>query len=650
MRLYEDAIGSARENGFMLNEGLAHEVAARFYAARGFETTALAYLRNARACYLRWGAPGKARQLDQIYPGLPTEQAQSVPTATIGTTLAQLDLGVVVKASHALSGEIVLSKLIEMLMTMAVEHAGAERGLLILFRGDEPRIEAEATTGSGTVDVTLRQAEVTSAELPEAVLHYVIRTQESVILNDAAAPTLFSDDAYVRQRRPRSVLCLPLVKQASLVGAVYLENNLTPHVFTSGRIEVLELLASQAAISLENATLYADLQQENAERMRAEEELRRSEAFLVEGQRISHTGSWGWDLATGKLVWSEEHYLICGFDPKETEPTLQLLLERIHPEDRSFARQALDEAICERRGFAVEFRIVLPDGSIKYLHGVGRPVMKAAGNIDNYIGAILDITERKRGEDALRTAQADLARVARLTTMGELAASIAHEINQPLGSIVTSSNACLRWLAKDNPPLDDVRRATQRIASEGHRAGDIIKSVRALAGKSGPEMTELDINAAIREVLILVRSEFHRHDVAIEVDLASGLEPVMADRVQLEQVILNLLMNGIEAMSTGKHQQRILRVSSRIDGVGSVVVAVEDSGPGLAPEARDHLFEAFFTTKAEGLGMGLSICRSIVNAHGGRLWTSARSPHGTIFQFTIPTVAVRAFCLKRPEC
>jgi C4-dicarboxylate-specific signal transduction histidine kinase len=268
--------------------------------------------------------------------------------------------------------------------------------------------------------------------------------------------------------------------------------------------------------------------------------------------------------------------------------------------------------------------------------------VRAADNIDDYIGAIVDITERKRGEDALRTAQADLARVARLTTMGELAASIAHEINQPLGSIVTSSNACLRWLAKDSPPLHDVRRATERIARDGHRAGDIIKSVRALAGKSGPEMTELDINVAIREVLILVRSELHRHDVAIEVDLAGGLDPIMGDRVQLQQVILNLVMNGIEAMSTTKHQQRVLRVSSRIAGAGCVLVAVEDSGPGLAPETRDHLFEAFFTTKSGGLGMGLSICRSIVNAHGGRLWASPRSPHGAIFQFTIATVAARA--------
>src|ERR1700688_3385449 len=287
MRLYEEAIRSARQQGFVQNEGVALEVAARFYAARGFETIAHPYLRNARHCYLRWGAWGKVLQLEQRYPRLREESARSASTATMGAAVEQLDLDTVVKASQAVSGEIELGKLIETLMRIAVEHAGAERGLLIIIRNDEPRIEAQATSGRGTVEVTLRHAAVTSAELPEAVLHTVIRTRESVILDDAVASALFSADVYVQQRRPRSVLCLPLVKQAKLVGALYLENNLTSRAFTPGRIAVLELLASQAAISLENAVLYSDLQHENSERKRAEEELRRSESYLSEAQRLS---------------------------------------------------------------------------------------------------------------------------------------------------------------------------------------------------------------------------------------------------------------------------------------------------------------------------------------------------------------------------
>jgi PAS domain S-box-containing protein len=635
MRLYEAAGWAARTHGFVLNEALAHETAARFYAARGFATSAQAHLRNARYCYLRWGAEAKVAQLDQLYPELRTQAPLSAPTATIGTPLAQLDAGVVVKASQALSGAIVLSKLIEMLMSFAVEHAGAERGLLILFRGDEPGIAAEATTRNGKVEVKLRQAVASAAELPMAVLHYVLRTQESVILDDAMAPTLFSEDAYVRQLHPRSVLCLPLIKQGKLVGAVYLENNLTARVFTSDRIAVLELLASQAAISLENARLYADLQKENAERERAEKELRRSEAFLAEGQRISHTSSWEWNIATGKLAWSKEHYMIFGFDSRVVEPTISLLLERIHPEDRAFVQQSFDAAIRERRGFALDFRIAFPDGTVKFLHGVGHPVVQAGGNVNDYIGTTMDITERKRGEDALRAAQSDLTRVARLTTMGELAASIAHEVNQPLGAIVTNSDACLLWLAKDNPPLDEVRQAIERIARDGHRAGDIIRSVRALARKSGPEMTPFDINDAIREVLVLIGSELHRHDVVLEMELSGNPGCILGDRVQLQQVILNLLMNGIEAMSTAA-PPRGLRVSTQEDGEGGVRIAVEDSGPGFAPETMEHLFDAFFTTKQSGLGMGLSICRSIVGAHGGRLWAEPRSPRGAIFQFTLP--------------
>jgi signal transduction histidine kinase len=549
---------------------------------------------------------------------------------------------VVVKASQALSGEIELDKLIEMLMTIAVEHAGAERGLLILFRSDAPRTEAEATIRSGKVEVALRQAPVTKAELPNAVLQYVIRTQESVILDDAAAPTLFSADSYVQQRQPHSVLCLPLVKQAKLVGVLYLENNLTPYVFTPDRIAVLEMLTAQAAISLENAVLYADLQQENANRRHAEEELRRSETFLVEGQRISHTGSWGWNISTGKLVWSEENYRIFGFDPKLGAPSCQCFLDRIHPEDRAMAEKNLDQAIRKRVGFSFEFRIALPDGSSKYLHTVGRPIGKPGTDIEDYIGTTVDITERKLGEEALRNAQADLARVARLMTIGELTASIAHEINQPLAAMVASSNACLRWLAKQRPPLNEVRRATERILREGHRAGDIIRSVRALAGKSAPAMTQLDINDAIREVLTLLRSELHEQDVSLETELSDDLDPIMGDRVQLQQVVLNLLMNGIEAMSTVTQAQRVLSVKSQLDGPGHVRIAVEDAGPGFAPEIMDCMFDAFFTTKASGMGMGLSVCQSIVSAHGGRLWASARSPHGAVFQFTVPIVATRA--------
>ena len=260
MRLYEQAIRSARANGFVHNEALAYELAARFYAARGFEEIAHLYLGNARQGYLRWGADGKVRQLDQLHPRLRQEERAPSPTGTIEAPVEHLDLATVIKVSQAVSGELVLEKLIERLMRAAIEHAGAERGLLIVPRGDELQIEAEATTGGEDVTVRLLDGAHTTAGLPELLVRYVMRTQETVILDDVSSQNPFSADLYIVQRPARSILCLPLINQAKLIGILYLENNLTRHVFTPDRVTVLKVLASQAAISLENSRLYRDLE------------------------------------------------------------------------------------------------------------------------------------------------------------------------------------------------------------------------------------------------------------------------------------------------------------------------------------------------------------------------------------------------------
>jgi PAS domain S-box-containing protein len=404
MRLYEEAIRSARDNGFVQYEGLAHEVAARFYAARGFETIAHAYLRNARHCYLRWGALGKVRQLEQRYPRLHEESARPAPTEMIGAAVEQLDLDTVVKASQAVSGEIELGKLIETLMRIAVEHAGAERVLLILFTGDEPRIAAEATTGRGKIEVTLRNPAVTPSELPETVLHTVIRTRQSVILDDASTQNSFSADGYIRDTHARSVLCLPMLKQAKLIGVLYLENNLTPHAFTSDRLAVLNLLASQAAISLENARLYADLRQENSERQQAEERLRRSEAYSAGAQRLSRSGSFGWRPANGEIHWSDETFRIFEYGATNT-PTLDLLMrQRIHPADVAAFRQVIERATRDAQDYSHEYRLRMPDGRVKHLYVVAHAVRDESGSLE-YIGAVMDVTERKRAEEALKQGQ-----------------------------------------------------------------------------------------------------------------------------------------------------------------------------------------------------------------------------------------------------
>ena len=250
--------------------------------------------------------------------------------------------------------------------------------------------------------------------------------------------------------------------------------------------------------------------------------------------------------------------------------------------------------------------------------------------------------ERVRAEEALRNAQADLARVARLTTMGELAASIAHEVNQPLMAIVTNADTCVRWLAKDPPDLDEARKAADRIVSAGHRAGDIIRTIRTMARKSTIDTTRFDINSAIVDVLALTSGELRRHDVLLETELSAELEPITGDRGQMEQVILNLTINAIEAMATDDHPPRVLRIISQMAREDDVLIAVADTGTGLDPATGDGIFDAFFTTKPDGMGMGLSICRSIIEAHGGRLWVSPNSPRGSIFQFTVPTATGEA--------
>jgi len=398
MQLYEQAIHLAREHGFVQNDGLAHELTAQYYLAHGLEMAGYAHLRNARNCYDRWGALGKVKQLDERYSHLQEERVLASNTATIGALVGQLDAATVVKASQAISSEIVLNKLIEKLMRIAVEHAGAERGLLILLRGDEPQIEADAATGHGRVEVTVRQAAITQDELPQSVLQYVIRIRERVVLDDASTANLYSEDEYVRRKRARSVLCLPIVKQTKLIGALYLENNLAPRAFTSDRVEVLEMLASQAAISLENAKLYSDLN--------------RSEAFLAQGQSISHTGSFAWNVSSGEIHWSEEIYKIIECD-RAVKPTLELVFRRIHPDDRDLVQQTIDRVTRNKTNFDLEHRLLMPDGSVKHLHVVARALEPSTGKLE-FVGAVTDVTTAKQAEAKVRDSEMELRQVLEL--------------------------------------------------------------------------------------------------------------------------------------------------------------------------------------------------------------------------------------------
>ncbi len=878
--LYEAAIRSARENGFIHNEALAYELAARFYAARGFKQIADLYLRNARYGYLRWGALGKVRQLDEAYRDLIQEDSLPSPTNTIGTPVEHLDLATVIKVSQAVSGEIVLENLIDTLMRTAMAQAGAERALLIVTRGQEPRIEAEATTNGATVTVRLVDEAVTERVLPESVLHYVLRTREIVMLDDAAARSPFGVDSYIRQRQARSILCLPLLNQANLVGVLYLENSLSPRVFAPARVPVLKLLASQAAIALENAHLYREVaeretkirrlvdsniigifiwdfdgrvveandeflrmvnydredlvsgrikwtdltppdwrERDNAkieqhkisgrlepfekeytrrdgsrvpvliggatfeeggnqgvafvldltERKCAEQALVRSEAYLTETQKLTHTGSWAWDARNQKVVYcSEEMFRIYGLDPQKDLPTRKNFRQRVHPEDRSRVDERFARVVNEKVDSFDEYRVLLPDGTVKHINSSGHPVLDGNGEFIEFIGTATDVTERKCAEKALREseyklrqiidavpgfvwssdpageptninqhmsdysgmrfedflnggweafvhpadfpetarafyhaiqngtsyqgvqrlrradgefrwyhvrseplrdrqgniiqwyglsvdideakkaedrlrrsetylaeAQLELAHANRVATMGQLTSSIAHEVNQPITAAVTYALAARRFLNAEPPNFREVDDALSLIVKEGSRAGAVIGRIRALIEKAPPRRDAVEINDAILEAVALTRREAASKSVSVRTQLSDGLPRVQGDRVQLQQVLLNLIINAIEAMRDVGEEERTLLISTR-NGPDGVSVEVRDSGQGFAPAALERVFEAFYTTKPGGLGLGLSICRSIIEAHGGRLWASPNVPRGAVFRFTAP--------------
>jgi len=374
----------------------------------------------------------------------------------------------------------------------------------------------------------------------------------------------------------------------------------------------------------------------------AEEALRRSESYLAEAQRLTHTGSWAWRVAgRDALHLSEEWYRIYGFDPKEGLSAWEKRLQRMHPEDRAKWRETADRAIGEKADYEVELRILLPDGTVKYTHTVGHPVLNASGDVVQFVGTMIDVTERKRAEEErerLRHAHADLARVNRVTTMGELTASLAHEVNQPIAAAVTNANTCVRWLAAETPNLEEARAAALRIVKDGTRAAEIIKRIRLLFKKGTPERELVDVNEVIREMIVLLRSEATRYNISVRTELAADLHQVMGDRVQLDQVMMNLIVNGIDAMKDVEGARELAIKSQKAED-DRILVSVSDTGVGLPVQQADQIFKAFFTTKPQGTGMGLSISRSIIETHGGRLWASGNSPRGASFCFSLPTKA-----------
>jgi PAS domain S-box-containing protein len=871
MDLYERAIVSARTNGFVHNEALACELAARFYAARGLEEVAHHYLGNARRGYLRWGADGKVRQLDQLHPRLRQDERAPGPTATIEAPVEHLDLATMIEVSQALSGEIVLEKLVDRLLRAAIEHAGAERGILIIPRGDVLQIEAEAFASGEDVTVHLRDSPDAAPSFPESLVRYGTRTHERLILNDASSQNAFSADPYIVQSRPRSILCLPLITQDKLIGILYLENNLASNVFTPDRVSLLEVLASQAAISLENSRLYRDLADREAkirrlvdaniigiffanregrvfeandaflrmlgydredlawgrvrwsdlsppewrerdqltralldstgivppfekeylrkdgsrvpvlvgatlfkqggdegvafvldltERKRAEQAVqlrttldsipamawrssadgsteyinkrwldytglsldetlgwqwlasihpddapRLRDAWLqtsasekpgeVEARMRGSDGSYRWFLIRAEPVRDETGALVAWYgtsmdiqDLKTAESALrrseaelaevrlvQQTLDSmpgaawraradgyceyfnkraldytgasldqalgwqwvasIHPEDRPRLHDIWLQLLASERPGEVEARMRRYDGSYRWFLFRAEPSRDETGRVVAWYGTNTDIEDRTQALARLQEMQSDFAHINRVSMMGELAASLSHEILHPIATARNNARAGMRFLELNPPNLGEAREAFGCVVRDADRAREIVGRMRDHVKKAPPRKERFDLNAAINEVLVLAQSVTQRNGVSVQTRLADGLLPVLGDRIQLQQVLLNLILNAAEAMGSVEEGARELAISTEQDQAGALV-AVRDSGPGIDPAHFDRVFDAFYTTKSSGTGMGLSICRSIIDAHGGKLWAAANEPRGAVFQFTLP--------------
>jgi PAS domain S-box-containing protein len=399
----------------------------------------------------------------------------------------------------------------------------------------------------------------------------------------------------------------------------------------------LELRVAERTAELTRANHH--LKHEIARHNQVEAELRLSEAYLAEAQRLSHTGSWAWSPPPGDIrYWSEECFRVQGFDPKGGQPSFEVFLQSVHPDDQARIVEVIERAVSGKVEFEFDYRIIHPDGEIRYARSVGHPILGPTGALVEYVGTIIDVTDRRKAEDErerLREAQADLAHVSRMTAMGELTASLAHEVNQPITAAVNGASTCVRWLTREDPDLVEAREAALGVIRNAKRAADIINRIRSISKKGESKRQLANVNELILEMTALLQSEAKRYSISVRTELNTDLPKLMADSVQVQQVLMNLIMNGIDAMKD-VDQEREITIRSQWADNRMLMISVSDTGVGLPPQQADRIFDAFFTTKSHGIGMGLRISRSIVESHGGRLWAADNSPHGASFHFTLP--------------
>src|ERR1700739_264809 len=493
-------------------------------------------------------------------------------------------------------------------------HLDAAFARIWTLSDDGRELELQASAGMYTrLDGTHSRIRV-----GEHKIGLIAQERKPHFTNDAQNDPRVSDKDWTRREKIIAFAGYPLVLEDRLVGVMGMFSR---RPLTENTLEALSFGAGIIA--------------QGIERKRAEEALRRSEAFLAEGQRLGHIGSYSWRGMPDEIKWSNELY--CIYELEIGVPvTLELIRTRVHPQDLSLYEKMLEKARNGGNDFELQVRLLLSDQTIKYLHSVAHAIRDQDGQLE-YIAVVQDVTERRQSEEALDKSRSELAQIARLTTMGELAASIAHEVNQPLTAVTNNASACRRLLANHNLEPEGLRQALDEIIQDGTRASAVIARIRAFLKKKPAELSEVNMNEVIHETVALARQELFQNRVRIEYELTQPLPSVMADRVQMQQVLLNLIMNAIEAMAANDDQPRLIHMDSRIDESRNLLVAVRDSGIGLG-SGTSSVFTPFFTTKANGMGMGLSISRSIIEGLGGRLWAGPNSPRGSVFSFALPIV------------